>query len=167
MIVCPPARHYQHPICAALILVKDGEYPELRIKAYASRVLVTFLQHKVANLATALREQSDDNTIDPNVVLANGVLSSMCNWLLMLERANRYLSRAEADAIWNESLTFLGEKGNQHMKEATNIQHKKNLHMHLCDSGFWRPTRFWRLSINGRVSCNGLSSQNFMQLQLD
>lgn len=97
-------RHYQHAICSALILVKEGEYPELRIKAYAGRVLVSYLQHKIAILVQDLKSR---DAVDDGVLLVHGVLTSICQWYLLVESAQRYLSQSEADAIWNESLKFL------------------------------------------------------------
>ena len=100
-----PWRHYQPPICAALLLVKPGEYPELRIKAYASRVLLSYLQCLMAQMIT---ERHDAGiAIDRELLLIHGVLTSMCAWFSKVEHANRYLTREQADDIWDTSLLRL------------------------------------------------------------
>ena len=99
------ARHYQQPICAALIQVKDGDFPELRIKAYAGRVLIAFLQEKIAEL---IRSQHSSGTVINEVVLmVHSTLSLLCKWFLLVENAGRYLSADEANEIWSTSLQFL------------------------------------------------------------
>jgi hypothetical protein len=98
-------RHYQHPICAALITVKQGDFPELRIKAHAGRVLVSFLQQKVAQLINELREKQE--TVTEVLVLVHGTLSALCHWLHLVESAQRYLSEQEANKIWDTSMVFL------------------------------------------------------------
>lgn len=98
-------RHYQQPICSALILVKDGDYPELRIKAYAGRVLLAFLQEKVAQLITS--QHSAGSAVNEVVLMVHGTLSMLCKWFLLIENAPRYLSADEAEEIWATSLQFL------------------------------------------------------------
>ena len=94
-------RHYQHPICAALITVKPGDFPELRIKAYAGRVLVSFLQQKMAQLC---QEHEHPTEV---MLLVHGTMSALCQWLHLVESAQRYLSEEEAKNIWDTSLVFL------------------------------------------------------------
>ena len=98
-------RHYQQPICSALILVKDGDYPELRIKAYSGRVLPAFLQEKVAQLITS--QHSAGSAGNEVVLMVHGTLSMLCKWFLLIENAPRYLSADEAEEIWATSLQFL------------------------------------------------------------
>eukprot|EP00435_Cladocopium_sp_Y103_P049057 s784_g14.t1 len=66
--------HYQHPICAALLIVKTGEFPELRIKAYAGRVLLAYLQSVVADRVNSL----EADAVPEDLLLVHGVLSEMC-----------------------------------------------------------------------------------------
>ena len=99
-------RHYQHPICAALLTVKNGEFPELRIKAYAGRVLLSFLQHKVAQVVNAQR--AAETEIDQVLLMIHFALVSLCDWFLKVETAQRYLSATEAEDIYSESLQLLG-----------------------------------------------------------
>jgi len=84
-----------------LILVKPGDFPELRIKAYAGRVLVAFLQQKLAQL---IGEQENPTEV---MLLVHGTLSAICQWLHLVESAQRYLSDDEANNIWDTSLVFL------------------------------------------------------------
>ena len=81
--------------------MKPHEAPELRIKAYAGRVLLAFFQRKVAALI------SEPGIDDPELVLLHGVLTSMCQWFLKVESAGRYLSAEEAQIIWDTHLQFL------------------------------------------------------------
>ena len=86
-------------------MVKDGEYPELRIKAYAGRVLLSFLQSKVACVVS--NQTRDSGTADHVLLMILGALTSMCKWFALVESAQRYLSNSEAQEIWLESLQFL------------------------------------------------------------
>ena len=94
-------RHYQHPICAALITVKPGDFPELRIKAYAGRVLISFLQQKMAQLC---KDHAHPTEV---MLMVHGTISALCHWLHLVESAQRYLSEDEAKNIWDTSLVFL------------------------------------------------------------
>ena len=95
------SRHYQHPICAALITVKPDDFPELRVKAYAGRVLVAFLQQKMAQL---INEKENPTEV---MLLVHGTLSAICEWLHLVESAQRYLSDDQANNIWDTSLVCL------------------------------------------------------------
>ena len=67
-------------------------------------MLVSYLQQKVATLVTDLKSR---DAVDDGILLVHGVLTSICRWYMLLESAQRYLSRTEADEIWNESMKFL------------------------------------------------------------
>lgn len=108
-IYTPLIRHYQHPICSALITVKQGEYPELRIKAWAGRVMIVFLQHKVAELIRKLAADPDVEGPSEVLLLVNAVLSSICQWFASVEKAGRYLTEEESNSIWGTSLEILGK----------------------------------------------------------
>lgn len=101
----PMNRHYQHTICTALILVKEGEYPELRIKAYASRVLLGFLQQKVAQLVN--QQHASNAAVPEPLLMVHGALKEMSQWFKLIESAQRYLSTTEAEEIWAVSMRFL------------------------------------------------------------
>lgn len=92
-------RHYQHPICTALLVVKPGEYADLRIKAHAGRVLVAFLQERVAQLLGSFAR----NERPEKLVLIHATLSAICLWCLRLEQLPRYLSPVEAEEMWQLS----------------------------------------------------------------
>ena len=97
-----PCRHYQPPICAALLNVKPGEHAELRIKAYAGRVMLSFLQFTTAELVNTRHEEGLE--IRHDLLLMHGVLTSLCDWFSKVETAGRYLTQQEADDIWETSL---------------------------------------------------------------
>ena len=102
----PLGRHYQHPICSALLTVKQGEFPELRIKAWAGRVLIVFLQHKIAELINnKLASGEGPNEV---LIMVNAVLTSISQWFALVEKAGRYLTEEEANTIWGTSLEILG-----------------------------------------------------------
>ena len=86
-------------------MVKDGEYPELRIKAYAGRVLLSFLQSKVA--CAVSNQTRDSGTADRVLLMILGALTSLCKWFALVKSAQRYLSNSDAQEIWLESLQFL------------------------------------------------------------
>ena len=98
-------RHYQHPICTALLVVKEGEYPELRIKAYAGRVLLAFLQESIACLCASFHRQN--LSLPEPLPLVHVTLTAMCKWFLLVESAQRYLTRDQADEIWATSMKWL------------------------------------------------------------
>ena len=100
-------RHYQQPICAALLVVPQGDYPELRIKAYAGRVLVAFLQDKVASLVITESQRSEGPGPSEVLLLTHGALSAICRWFLQVEAAQRYLTADEASEIYRTSLQLL------------------------------------------------------------
>ena len=81
--------------------MKTGDFPELRIKAYAGRILVAFLQQKMAQL---VNDQANPTEV---LLLVYGTLTALCEWLHLVESAQRYLSEEEANNIWNTSLVFL------------------------------------------------------------
>lgn len=88
-------------------MVKEGDYPELRIKAYAGRVLFAFLQDKVASLLAAESQRAEGPGPSEILLLAHGALSAICKWFLQVEAAQRYLTADEASQIYNTSLEFL------------------------------------------------------------
>lgn len=81
--------------------VKAGEFPELRIKAYAGRVLLAFLQTLVAGVCNTVGEPSED------ILLVHAAMSEMCKWYLLVETSDRYLSTGQAQQIWDCSQRFL------------------------------------------------------------
>ena len=85
--------------------MKQGDFPELRIKAHAGRILVSFLQQKVAALINKLHEKQEP--ITEVLCLVHGTLSALCKWLQLVESAQRYLSEEEATNIWETSMVLL------------------------------------------------------------
>ena len=88
-------RHYQHPICAALLLVKAGEYPELRIKAHAGRILLAYLQVRVAEMVNSYRGE-----VPSKLLLVSAALTELSQWMLKLELYPRFLSTDAANDLW-------------------------------------------------------------------
>lgn len=86
-------RHYQPFIPVSVLVVKDGEYPELRLKAYTSRVLTTFL-------ALCLRDLCTSNDVeDKELMMATVSMTKLSDWMLQLERTPRYMTRAHANQL--------------------------------------------------------------------
>ena len=44
----------------------------------------------------------------PELVFTTAAMNSICEWMLRLEGAGRYLSKEDADWIWDEGNKFLG-----------------------------------------------------------
>ena len=85
-------------MCTALLTVKAGEYLELRIKAYAGRVLWAHLQVRIAQLIHAFERPPS------KLILVNAMLSELCAWMLKLETYPRYLSEEAATDLWDTSI---------------------------------------------------------------
>lgn len=68
--------------------VKAGEYPELRLKAWTSRVLTAYLAVSLHDLAQATPADQRDQEL----VLATTALAKLADWMLTVERYPRYLS---------------------------------------------------------------------------
>ena len=73
-------RHYQHPICTALLVVKPGEYADLRIKAHAGRVLVAFLQERVAQLLGSFARNERPEKWCSSMLLSARSVSGVYGW---------------------------------------------------------------------------------------
>lgn len=87
-------------MCTALLAAPAGEYPELKIKAFAGRVMLAFLQAKVAGVLNAW---SQEQVIPEKMLLIHGTLTSLSEWMLLLEECPRFLSQQQADNLWHLS----------------------------------------------------------------
>lgn len=85
--------------------MKVGEFPELRIKAYAGRLLLAHLQHVVAELVEEIR--MNVGRVDDDILLVNAVLTELSQWFIRIERCGRYLSQDDANHIWETHLRCL------------------------------------------------------------
>lgn len=68
--------------------VKSGEYPELRLKAWTSRVLTACLAVCLQELVRSMPAENRD----PELVMATSAMVKLANWLLLIERCPRYMS---------------------------------------------------------------------------
>ena len=95
-------RHYQPHIATAVIVVAAGEYPELRLKAWTSRVITAFL-------AVALQDACSKFTNaerPPQLAMAAMACVKLAEWMLMIERYPRYLTQEQADHLHRLSWEF-------------------------------------------------------------
>lgn len=86
--------------------VKAGEYPELRLKAWTSRVLTAFLAVCVHDLAqkTPVAER------DAEVVLAAAVLARLAHWMLIIEKCPRLMSDQQVAEVDRACWELLAQK---------------------------------------------------------
>ena len=75
------------------------DYPELRLKAWTNRVLVSFLSVCLQDLCNTL----PNDQVDQELMLATVSLTKMSDWLLQLERTPRYMTRQHAHDLENLS----------------------------------------------------------------
>lgn len=81
-------RHYQPYIPVSVMAVKPGEYPEMRLKAWTSRLLTAFLAVCLSDLC----QQLPPHERDQELVLAAAVLAKMSEWMLAVERCPRLMT---------------------------------------------------------------------------
>lgn len=86
---------YQPYIPTALIIVPAGDFPELRLKAWASRIITAFLNVCLQDLCS--RFTSDQRP--GQLALAAAAFAKLAEWLLLVEQCPRYLSQVQADNI--------------------------------------------------------------------
>lgn len=96
-------RHYQPHIPTALLIVGAGEYPELRLKAWTSRVLTAYLSVALQELC----QRFTDANRPLQLALAAASCGKMSEWLLLVERYPRYLSEVEAQHLHTVAWEFL------------------------------------------------------------
>lgn len=73
--------------------VKAGDYPELRLKAWTSRVLCSFLSVCLNELCSRLPNP------DEELMLANMTMAKLGAWMLAVERCPRYMSADQAHNV--------------------------------------------------------------------
>ena len=79
----------------SILTVKPGDYPELRLKAWTSRVLTSFISVCLQDLCNRL----PNDQVDQELMLATVALTKMSDWILLLERTPRYMTRQQATAL--------------------------------------------------------------------
>lgn len=80
-------------------------FPCLTIKAYNGRLMVVFFDVCLRAHINALRQAGGSPSVE--VINAAVVCRSICAWFDGVERAERYLTQAQADNIYNHSMSFL------------------------------------------------------------
>ncbi len=104
MISTNLGRHTQPHIPTALLIVPAGEYPELRLKAWTSRVITAFV-------AVALQDvcrQFNAAEIPKQLALSTAACVKIAAWMLLIEKCPRYLSEDQANDLYNLSWEFFG-----------------------------------------------------------
>ena len=88
----------------AVLAVKTGEYPELRLKAWTSRVLCAFLAvclHEVCQQIPAAER-------DQELVLATAAMAKLADWMLLVERSPRLMSAEQVAKVDHVCWSLLG-----------------------------------------------------------
>jgi len=87
----------------SVIVAKAGDYPELRLKAWTSRVMTSFL-------CVALQDVSKTFTNDQRnqeLALATAATTKLSEWLLAIERCPRYMSVEQSENLHQLAWEFL------------------------------------------------------------
>ena len=96
-------RHYQPYIPYAVLAVKPGEYPELRLKAWTSRVLTSFLSVAMQELVQSFPPEARPASL----VLAAVAIHKLGKWMLHVERCGKILTEGEAVEMHKLAWEFL------------------------------------------------------------
>lgn len=96
-------RHSQGYLTAGMLHAEG--FPCLTIKAHNGRLMLVFLDLCLATYIKSTRDA--DGTPSSEVVNASLATRALCGWFDAVERAGRYLTRAEADTIYNYGFSFL------------------------------------------------------------
>ena len=83
--------HSQVVITVGMMHLSDAAYPELTLKAYNGRVMVSFL----ATCCQAACAQGAD------LGLTTSAMTHLSNWLLLIEGLGRYLEPGDANHVYN------------------------------------------------------------------
>lgn len=159
-------RHYQPHIPTALIVVAAGEYPELRLKAWTSRVITAFLAVCLGDLC----QRFDDAERPVQLALAAASCMKLSEWMLMMERYPRFLTQQQADHLcqlcWESSscrlIHFAGVLISVESQSAQYPEKGKEL---LTErTGSWMCTKRWQTDVLLERSFTTPSSRNIMNL---
>ena len=100
-------RQSQPFITTGMMHLSETSAPELKLKAYHARLMITFLTVCCkAQLDEACRGPGGHNA-DPELVLCFVTCAALSNWHLQLERLPRYLTAAEGCEIYRMGMSFL------------------------------------------------------------
>ena len=89
-------RHYQPFIPTALIVVPAGEFPELRLKAWASRVVTAFVSVCLQDLSA-----QHQGELPQLLAAATVACAKLAEWMLMVEKYPRLLTEQQANHLYN------------------------------------------------------------------
>ena len=92
-----PLRHYQPFIPTALLAVPAGDFPELRLKAWSSRVITAFISVCLQDLSA----RYSDATRPPLLAAATVAVAKLAEWMLLVEKYPRLLSEEQAEHLYN------------------------------------------------------------------
>ena len=98
-----PCRHYQSFIPVSVVVAKVGDYPELPLKAWTSRVVTSFVC--VALQDASKRFANDERKHE--LALAMPAKTNLSEWLLAIEQCPRYMSLEQADNVHRWAWEFL------------------------------------------------------------
>ena len=98
------ARHYQHAVYLGHLHM-NSEHAELKLKAWASRMLTPFLA--VCLKEACAKRSSQGEQVPESMAVAAVALNRLADWMLKLEQAPRYLSDMQAQELWDLHLEFL------------------------------------------------------------
>lgn len=91
-------RHSQAIISGGLFHRTAGDFVELRLKAWNSRIMTAFLTVCLDNVLKNI--PAADRT--PALKLTTATMHSMSTWMLRLEGADKRLSAEDAQWLWDE-----------------------------------------------------------------
>ena len=91
-----PSRHYQPFIPTALFVVPAGDFPELRLKAWSSRVITAFVSVCLQDLSA----QYTDAARPPLLAAATMACAKLAEWMLLVEKYPRLLTEEQSDHLY-------------------------------------------------------------------
>ena len=92
-----PLRHYQPFIPTALLVVPAGDFPELRFKAWSSRVITAFVSVCLQDLSARYTSA----TRPPLLAAATMACAKLSEWMLLVEKYPRFLTEEQAEHLYN------------------------------------------------------------------
>ena len=92
-----PLRHYQPFIPSALLVVPAGDFPELRLKAWSSRIITAFVSICLQDVSSTY----SNATRSPLLAAATMASAKLSEWMLLIERYPRLLTEEQAEHLYN------------------------------------------------------------------
>ena len=85
-------------------MVSAGEYPELRLKAWATRVMTGYLAVAIEDVS----RQFSDAERPSQLAMATVATRKIAEWQLLLENTPRYMTQERADQLMALAWELLG-----------------------------------------------------------